>query len=404
MGFKLMCILGLPSVPFSVAFLVISRLIFLKRYHIFTINNQYYGHMALDTEIRLQESKGRKVIAAFRESSSANIALQELIINQIKPFPRILVLPLVSVLQRMPSSVSHYIGYKKWGEYREFPHLHYLGGDSRYLQLTPSQQVNESSILQRFNLEKGNYYCIAIRDGVYHAERSGQEDQSYRNMDFSLFLQVIADASDLPIKFVRLGRKSKNKYDAPNFIDYANSLHKSDLADLVLLKNSLGLINSGDGIGAVATVLNIPILFVNHAPWELLFTFSKKNWIVPSIFEDSNTKEIVKAEKVFSYATLALSSTAFDSRQIQIRLPEVSEIREYCSEFISATLPPPLSCDLYRTQQNDVSYTFAKDATIIFWQNFEICLPKYALKFHRKIRANIPSYFLKKYTHQLFRL
>ena len=82
MGFKLMCILGLPSVPFSIAILVISRLIFLKKYYIFTISNKYYGHMAFDTEIRLQESNGVKIIAAFRESKSVNIALEEMIINQ----------------------------------------------------------------------------------------------------------------------------------------------------------------------------------------------------------------------------------------------------------------------------------------------------------------------------------
>lgn len=352
--------------------------------------------MAQDTEMRLVEAKNDTVIAAFRDPRSVNFALDEIIRAQINLWPRILVLPLVVILRRLPFFIAEWLGHTNWGEYREFSRHPILGRDNRYLKLTDKQQLEELGILEKFNLKSKSYFCIAIRDGEFHAGESGQENESYRNLDFSLFMPMIEEMNKFPIKFVRIGRKSKKLYQSTNLIDYTCSLLATDLADLVLLKNSLGLINSGDGISAVATVLNIPILYINHAPWEILCTFSSKNWIVPALFLDRSSGGIATARKIFNYKELSLTSSAYRLRGLEIIQPSSDEIQAYCQEFIKDLLE---SKDV---KSEPIRVNKQITAVDQFWSSYQAQLPDYAKPFHKDIKAKMPMKFLTTYSKRLF--
>ena len=395
MNFRVMCLLGLLFTPISILYLAIARLLLAKKYYIFTISNQYYGHMAQDTEMRLVEAGNNKVIAALRDPISVNIALEEMIRAQIDLWPRILVLPLVVVLRRLPFCIANWLGYTNWGKYREFSRHPILGGDNRCLKLTDEQQLEELDILEKFGLKSKSYFCIAIRDGEFHAGESGQEDEAYRNLDFSLFMPMIKEMNKLSIQFVRVGRKSKRPFESTNLIDYTYSLSATDLADLVLLKNSLGLINSGDGISAVATVLNIPILYINHTPWEILCTFSPKNWIVPALFLDRSCGGIATAGQVFNYKQLALTSSAYRLRGLEIIQPTSDEIKAYSKEFIQFCISSSIlnaNCAPTLTAEHMVKNEK-------FWLEYKNRLPKYALNFHKKIKSIAPESFLSKHSN-----
>lgn len=396
MGFRVICLFGLPFLPFSILCLVIAKLFLGKNYYIFTISNQYYGHMAMDTEIRLHEAIGTSIIAALRDPKSINIALEEIIRSKINLYPRIVVLPLVAFLRRLPISVARWLGYSNWGQYREFSRYEIFGNQERYLTLTQGQQSQEIKILEKFGLKKKEYFCIAIRDGAFHFGESGQEDESYRNLDFSLFMPMIEGARDSSIKFVRIGRKSKNLYASQNLIDYTRNDLASDLADLVLLKNSLGLINSGDGISAVATVFDIPVLYINHAPWEILCTFSSKNWIVPALFLDRSRGGLATARQIFNYKQLGLTSSAYTLRGLEIIQPNSDEIQNYCQEFITSLLESK--------DEKSESISSSKEITAVdqFWSSYQSKLPGYAKLFHKDIKAKIPMQFLTDYSKKLF--
>lgn len=250
--------------------------------------------------------------------------------------------------------------------------------------------------MDQFGLQKKNYFCIAIRDGEYHSKKNGQEGESYRNLDFTYFLPMIEGSCKYTTKIVRLGRLSKESYFHKNLFDYSSSEYSCDLADVVILKNSLGLINSADGIGSVAEVLDIPTLFISHAPWEILNTFSSNNWIVPALFTDLKSNQLAKAHQVFNYQNISMSVSDFNSRNLKIIHPNADEIKSYCYEFMDAINK------MSHGKMAEMSLNLDTIELRQFWRNYYNSLPYYAKPYHKSIKAYVPRLFLKKYSKKLF--
>jgi putative glycosyltransferase (TIGR04372 family) len=246
----------------------------------------------------------------------------------------------------------------------------------------------EEGVLRQFGLKRKSYFCIAIRDGFYHSGKPGQNDESYRNLDFSLFIPMIQCESLNSINFVRMGRTSKNYFEAKNLFDYTLSKDASDLADLILLKNSLGLINSGDGIGSVAEVLDIPVFFISHAPWEILHTFSENNCIVPALFYDEKSDALANANRIFDYEKIPMSKSSYWAKGLKLVPPSSEEIKIYCREFISW-----VGAEVKEEIKSDER---------CFWEKFYKELPEYAKPYHVNIKAKVPRYFVDKYSKILF--
>lgn len=371
-----------------VGLIVIITLILLKiskfKISIFSINNNYFGHMALDAELRIQEGENKYVIAAFENKNSINSELEKIIEEKIKIYPRFLVLPAIYILEKVHPKISKFIGYIQWGRLREFGQYKYLV-NQRKLHLTKQQIQKEDEILKIYGLTKKKYFCVSIRDGEFHKNLTGQKKETYRNMDFKKFENVINNILIKNIGVVRIGRKTIDRTDIKGMVDYVNSEHQSDLADLILIKNSLGLINTGDGVSAVANVLNIPVFYVNHTPWEIFCTFSELNWIYPGLYESNLTGQILTIRELFYGNSPRLDFNEFKKRgyrikNINMQILEKSII-SFCEHYIE-------NHKITNEHQNIMDK---------FWKCYVNYMPNYCNNIHVKIRSNIPKPFLDEY-------
>lgn len=345
--------------------------------------------MALDTEMRLNEMQQSMPLAAFRHSKSINSALEEMIRDKVKLAPRIIVLPLVKILSKLPKQVSQWLGFFDWGVDREFAGYGLLSKGNRKLQFTTNQLNQEGCILKNLLLEKNKYFCISLRDGAFHSNRVGSSLEDYRNVDITAFSEIIKGLEQENFKFVQLGRKSFNKLKLRNVIRYDETNHVSDLADLILLKNSLGLINSGDGISAVANVLDVPVLYINHSPWEIFCTFSKKNWIIPSIYKNYLTGRISTISEIMFGDFPRLNEKLFSNRGLRLSPIDLGMVEDCIHEFCENQVLDCAITSLHRTELER------------FWREYKNSLPNFAKLYHPDIQAIIPLNFLRKYGAQI---
>ena len=247
--------------------------------------------------------------------------------------------------------------------------------------------------MHRLGLTKDGYFCISIREDTYHAGLVGRQNENHRNLDFLLFLpmlKLITKAHTI----VRIGRSAPLPFTMPNFIDYSSSDDTDSLADLVLIKNSLGLISSGNGVAAVAAVLGRPCLYIGHFPWEILQTHTKRHWMVPAVYQHRGTKELANPRLFLSDSEIPFSNDFFVERGLERRLPTPDEILLYCQEFTTATITCA-GCGETFNLSIDHSHK-----NLTFWTHHTAILPAWALTLHPNIFATIPLSFLE--GHDLF--
>ncbi|NDC49562.1 MAG: TIGR04372 family glycosyltransferase [Micrococcales bacterium] len=388
---RLLLIVGTVLTPFGILALALARA-FRFKISIFLINSRFYGHLALDTELQLICSSEHVRICALQKNEAANLDLLKIIRRHVYLWPKGLIWPLWRLLVSMPSNLATFLGLVILSdEYREFAHLHLLAEYKRHIVLNTPTDV-QNKILDSFGLKAGGYFCIAIRDGSYHEGKLlGQNLESYRNQSFDSYFEAIEKLQE--VRFVRIGRGSYDTYSCENLIDYTRSGDKSDLADLVILKNSLGLINGGDGHQAVALVFEIPVLLVRSCPWEIFPTFSCDSWIVPAIVRQRTREEILTIKQIFELDKGNGFNWPFPGKgDYYIHEFDRQEIYEYVRNFVEH-----FSGKLQLEQEHEV-------AIRRFWDAFYDNLPgrfKVNLPMHRNIEAKIPIEFLKRYASRL---
>jgi putative glycosyltransferase (TIGR04372 family) len=381
--------LGLITLPLSIGVVLCLRLL-KKAPYIFVINNEFYGHLAFDTELRIREANNRTIIAALKLRKSVNSALEEMIRQRLFLAPRFLVLPYVAFFSRLPKSVREWFGVITWEPYREIGRQYLLGNGDSELKLTSNQLQRSEQILKRLNLTKGKYFCISVRDSSYHAGRVGQQNENHRNLDFSIFMPMLQSLSS-EYRIVRIGRGDSIQSRIPNLVDYAATQNPDPLADVVLLKHSLGLISTGNGVAAVAAVLRVPCLYISHFPWEILQTYSNRNWIVPAVYQDRCTKAIVHPKHFMSANGIPFANDFYFERNLERRIPSTEEVVMYCREFMLAISG---SCAAVQSAVLTENH-YQQNKT--FWLKYKSALPLWAQPLHKDISAVVPQSFLDNY-------
>ena len=380
---------GLITLPLSISVVLCLRLLN-KVPYIFVINNEFYGHLAFDTELRIREANNRTIIAALKLRKSVNSALEEMIRQRLFLAPRFFVLPYVAFFSRLPKSVREWFGVVTWEPHREIGRQHLLSNGDSELKLTLNQLQRSEQVLKTLNLTKGKYFCISVRDGSYHAGRVGQQNENHRNLDFSLFIPMLQSLTS-EYRIVRIGRSDSIQTSIPNLVDYAATQNPDPLADIVLLKHSLGLISTGNGVAAVAAVLGVPCLYISHFPWEILQTYSNRNWIVPAVYQDRGTKAIVHPRHFMSAKGIPFANDFYFEKNLERRMPSADEVLMYCREFMLASSVS--SSTMQSTALTEKHYQQNKT----FWLKYKLTLPLWAQPLHKDISAVVPQSFLDNY-------
>lgn len=294
----------LSLIPIGIFVILILMLIklFGLRITFFEINNKYFGHFALDIAIKNYQAKIRSPVislACFTNKKSVNLALEEIARSESKFINRFFLMPVMAILNRLNNKFPKWLGYISYGESREFGCYPILALEECRITLTDSQQHRANEILDKYGLVDKQYICLAIRDDEYHGNNINNSLQSYRNLDFGIFEDVIRENQDYI--FLKYGKSNNKTLGPKNFFDYSyQKREKSDLDDLVILNSCSALISSGEGVSAVANTFKKPVLYLNHSPYEVLCTFSEMNWIVPAIYVDASGVEVALEEAMNS--------------------------------------------------------------------------------------------------------
>lgn len=107
------------------------------------------------------------------------------------------------------------------------------------------------------------YVCLHLRDAAHYGELSGT-GQTHRNAQLSSYLEMIKYITEKGGWVIKLGGpKSPKLPKMPRVIDYARSDHRSEAADLDLIRHARLFVGTTSGLTNVAISFGIPCALVN---------------------------------------------------------------------------------------------------------------------------------------------
>ena len=159
------------------------------------------------------------------------------------------------------------------------------------INFTNIEKTKGSKILKdKLNINlKDKYVCLIVRDDAYLNDKNS--DHHYRNFNIDIFDLAAKELIRLGYKVVRMGKKVRKeiKLKNSNYIDYANSSHRSDFLDFFLIKNCAYVVSNVTGPDNIATIFKKPICFIVLA-LGFIFPYKNDNIILPRFFINKKKK------------------------------------------------------------------------------------------------------------------
>ncbi len=138
-----------------------------------------------------------------------------------------------------------------------------------------------------------NYVCMIARDPVYKNNfqnyiKKDWSYHSYRNSDIKNYVKAAELLTRENYFVFRVGKGVSGKIETINnkIIDYSNTEDRNDFLDIFLSANCSFFLDSCTGLSTVPNVYRVPIVFVNFAPMEYVYSWNsniitifKKYWL-----------------------------------------------------------------------------------------------------------------------------
>lgn len=107
------------------------------------------------------------------------------------------------------------------------------------------------------------YICLHLRDGAHYGELSGT-GQTHRNAQVSSYIDMMTYITGKGGWVIKLGGpKSPKLPDMPRVVDYARSIHRSEVVDLDLIRHARLFVGTTSGLTNVAISFGVPCALVN---------------------------------------------------------------------------------------------------------------------------------------------
>ncbi len=347
------------------------------------IENRYFGHMALNTELSMIKYNNHKYFGCFETKESCNTYLENIIKQNISILKNRVFYFSLKLLEILPRFITNYFNFLKFGNLREFEYLDLLNNKNINLNFTSSK--SNLNKLSRFAINQNdNFVCISIRDSYFHENLYGQKSQEYRNFEIDDYIPVIDYLINLNFKVIRLGSSNKKiNYENTKFIDYACSKYKSDFLDIYFIKNCKALLTTSMGIQAVGMVFRKKILVYNKAPWQTLESSYQNCWILPSKLISKIDDTHLDLLNILKINYIPWGKKHFDNLKIDVLSHSNDDILKSTIEFFESEI-------LGIENPNQLS------RSQIFWNNFRLNINKKFSKAHT-YKAKLPSIFLDKF-------
>ena len=175
---------------------------------------------------------------------------------------------------------------------------------------TDSEESEGLAFLSSLGIKPNDkFICLNVRDSAYLDYQSksvgARVDWSYhdyRNCEVSNYKQAAITLANLGYYVFRMGVKVNKPFDIdhPNIFDYATNGMRSEFLDVYLGAKCTFAISNGTGFDAIPYVFRRPILFVDHVPLSIIYTFSKRFLITTKKIWSKKLERFLTFEESFS--------------------------------------------------------------------------------------------------------
>jgi putative glycosyltransferase (TIGR04372 family) len=137
----------------------------------------------------------------------------------------------------------------------------------------------KSGILDQLGIPTdGKFVCLTIRDGSYYAATGMSESAGYQliNFDAKVFVEACEYLVAEGFTVVRVGTPTPNPMpEMKGVIDYANLPLRSEVNDLVLMRECSFMVSTQTGPDALALALRKPVLYIDTVVLSQFFLGTK---------------------------------------------------------------------------------------------------------------------------------
>ena len=269
--------IGLGLIPALLVLALLKRLI---HFRLCIIGVQRFGHLSLEPEVHLCLTKLEKratwpwqiTLWSFgRPSIQSNRELAKLWRSEVGLSPGRLVGALNLAGELVPRLAIDRIPLS-------------IHGPKNVLDRTESilgKRVKgvKSGILDQLGIPTdGKFVCLTIRDGSYYAATGMSESAGYQliNFDAKVFVEACEYLVAEGFTVVRVGTPTPNPMpEMKGVIDYANLPLRSEVNDLVLMRECSFMVSTQTGPDALALALRKPVLYIDTVVLSQFFLGTK---------------------------------------------------------------------------------------------------------------------------------
>jgi putative glycosyltransferase (TIGR04372 family) len=380
--------INLPYYLIALPFVIIIRIIwpFIK-IRFGPIRNDVIGHFAFDTEYYLSEraiNNSETIdLFFFQSRNSPNIQWELMVKRFFKT--HILFKYCNNINCLFPGWEKHYARLQDTGS-RDTKNI-FIKTNCQ-LAFTSQELDLGKQYLKEIGMKPNqNFVCMIARDSAYKENflsiNNYNKDWSihnYRDSNIFNYVKAAESLTKLDYFVFRIGKAVKGKIETNNkmIVDYSNSKYRSDFLDIFLSTNCSFFINGEAGLSSVPEVFRVPIVFVNCAAIETLFTWNSNIITIPKKYWIKGEKRFMTFREIYtSGAGRFLKSEQYENMGIELIENTSDEILDVSTEMYKRLH------GIWETNEED------ENLQICFWSLF----PKSEL--HGKIYARIGADFLR---------
>jgi putative glycosyltransferase (TIGR04372 family) len=335
-------IVALIFLPLLLLFHLISPVLLIR---IGGIRSDRLGHLALDLELCLcSEANNTKLLPRrinlfYVIPPTSNDYLLKLWKKKILIIPRYFLYPLDISVKSFSFFQKH--NFFNLVNLHGHTNLSILDNSKPTLSFTPSEINQGQNLLQQFGITADQQFiCLAVRDDRYLNEFLPQKNWSYhdfRDSNIQDYLQMAEYLTQKGFFVIRMGKlvQQELKSSNPMIIDYANSLLRSDFADVYLFANCTFCISTSTGMDALASIFRRPIGLVNVVNIESVASGNIIKLFQPKSFFDTRLKRELNFKEISAKNLFYLSeSSKFLESGIVLKENSPEELRLFAGDLL----------------------------------------------------------------------
>lgn len=333
------------TIPFALFFFIpifLLKPLILIRFGFF--HSDRLGHFAVNSEIFFCENiknKKKSLITLdlfYFPSKPCNKQLGLMISRKVLIVPKLLIRPFCLISRSIFFLSNHVTGRSSNSDYDT---RHVMDRTKLQLNLTKNEIKKGEKILNQHNIKNNKIVCIGVRDSSYLKKKYKNQDFSYhdhRNDEITKYVPAIKYLLKKGYTVFRMGSITDKKLSInnKNFLDYPNSVIKSDFMDVYISYICKLFVSNNTGLDALAVTFRKPILHIGSLPFGAISSFSNRYFNTLSNYYSLEKKRFLKLTEIFDQNIQYLwRKEDYKNRNIKIVHPNKKDIFKYFKETIN---------------------------------------------------------------------